>query len=271
MSRPPFARDSTPYGPSSSSAYFQSTSQSQTSSSPSTVKSALQAQDVVRGRRPQYTPSVVSSRPSTSRASASRSGTRPSTASGHKSRTTTTSSILGLVEQQNIVCALGESCGVTPSVGVAFVSISLGEATLSQICDNQSYVKTIHKLQMLSPSRILFRSSVCPPNSPSTLFSLVQELVPEARCDALDRSAWSEHAGMDFIHKLAAPDDLEPVKFALQGKYYSTCSFAAVAAHSCPRVVFYPLLTSCVGHEISRASVYHQLCPSLSSHPVPAV
>ncbi|KAF4509259.1 hypothetical protein G6O67_005534 [Ophiocordyceps sinensis] len=232
MSGQSVTRDSTSYGsaaPSSSSAYFQSTSQSQRlSSSPATVRSALQARHVGHGHRIQYTPSVASTRRSTSRTSASRSGTRPSTASGRKSRATTTSSILGLGEQQNIVCALGESCGVTPSVGVAFVNISLGEATLSQICDNQSYVKTIHKIQMLSPSRIVFRSSACPPNNPSTLFSLVQELVPEARCDALDRSAWSEHAGMDYIHELAAPDDVEAVKFALQGKYYATCSFAAV-------------------------------------------
>ncbi|PHH91058.1 hypothetical protein CDD83_1803 [Cordyceps sp. RAO-2017] len=190
-----------------------------------------------RRLRAPYTPSVISTRPSTS---ASRSGTRPSTASGRKSRTTTTSSILGLSDQQNVICALGESRGVTPSVGVAFVNVTLGEVLLSQICDNQSYVKTIHKIQMNLPSRILFMSTACPPNKPSTLFNLAQELVPEARCDAFDRSAWSEHEGLNYINKLASPSDVEPVKFALQGKYYSICSFAAVGHRPQISPVFYP-------------------------------
>ncbi|KJZ80100.1 hypothetical protein HIM_00814 [Hirsutella minnesotensis 3608] len=216
----------------SSSVYFQSSSQSQPlDSSPLTFRSGLQVAAFNQIARSPYTPSIASTRPSTSRTSrtsASRSGTRPSTASGRKSRATTASSILGLNDQQTIVCALGESCGVTPSVGIAFVNTSLGEAIVSQICDNQSYVKTIHKIQMFGPSRIVFRSSACSPSNPSTLYRLVKDILHEARCDALDRSAWSEHAGLDYILKLASPSDVEPVKFALQGKYYATSSFAAV-------------------------------------------
>ncbi|RDA88741.1 hypothetical protein CP532_4017 [Ophiocordyceps camponoti-leonardi (nom. inval.)] len=205
--------------PSSSSAYFSLSSQALSS----TGSQALSPTDssLNPSRAPQYTPSLISTGFSTGR-STSR------TASGRsKSRAGTVSSILGLGEQQNIICALAESRGVTPSVGVAFVNASLGEVILSQICDNQSYVKTIHKIQMLTPSRIVFMSSACPPQKSSTLFTLVQELIPEARCDAFDRSAWSEHAGLDYINRLACPPDVEPVKVALHGKYYSICSFAA--------------------------------------------
>ncbi|KND89999.1 MutS protein [Tolypocladium ophioglossoides CBS 100239] len=212
----------------SSSVYFQSSSQLHTpSSSPSTVRLEQQALENHHGRPPQYTPSVASTRPSTSHTSISCTATRPSTASGRKSRTATTSSILGLSDQQNIICALAEARGVTPSVGVAFVNVSLGQVILSQICDNQSYVKTIHKIQMASPSRIVFMSTACPPVKPSTLYSLVQELVPEAHCDAFDRPAWSETAGLDYIQTLAFPSDVEPIKVAIHGKYYAVSSFAA--------------------------------------------
>ncbi|KAF4589678.1 hypothetical protein GQ602_003567 [Ophiocordyceps camponoti-floridani] len=218
---------------STSSVYFGSSSQfSQNISSSGSTLAA--GHDELRQRAPKYgyTPSVISTSFSTgrsaSRASTSATGTRPSTGSGRsRSRAGTASSILGLGEQQNIICALGESRGITPSVGVAFVNASLGEVVLSQICDNQSYVKTIHKIQMLTPSRIIFMSSACPPQKSSTLFTLVQELVPEARCDAFDRAAWSENAGLDYINRLACPPDVEPVKVALQGKYYSICCFAA--------------------------------------------
>ncbi|KAM0240700.1 hypothetical protein ACHAP5_007905 [Fusarium lateritium] len=186
-------------------------------------------------RRPQtslsqysgYAPSGTSTRPSISRPSTVRPASRPGTASGSKSRNGTASSILGLSETQSIVCAVSEARGVSPAVGVAFVNVSIGEVTISQICDNQSYVKTIHKIQLSAPSRILFMSTACPPNNPSTLFSLVQNLIPEAQIDALDRSAWSEIEGLEYIHNLAFKDDIEPLKVATQGKFYAISSFAA--------------------------------------------
>ncbi|CAJ0549703.1 Ff.00g033160.m01.CDS01 [Fusarium sp. VM40] len=174
-----------------------------------------------------YAPSGASTRPSISRPSTVRPASRPGTASGRKSRNGTASSILGLSEAHSIVCAVSEARGVSPAVGVAFVNVSIGEVIISQICDNQSYVKTIHKIQLSAPSRILFMSTACPPNNPSTLFSLVQNLIPEAQIDALDRSAWSETEGLEYIHNLAFKDDIEPLKVATKGKFYAISSFAA--------------------------------------------
>ncbi|PHH66756.1 hypothetical protein CDD81_5888 [Ophiocordyceps australis] len=180
-----------------------------------------------RRRQRQSTPSLTT-RPNVPCIGSSGTSARPNTASGRKSRTAT-SSILGVGEQQNIVCAVAESRSVTPSVGIAFVNVSLGEVVLSQICDNQSYVRTIHKLQIASPSRIVFVSTACPPMGQSVLYALVRELVSEAHCDSFDRSAWSEHSGLDYIQTLAFPADVGPVKVALQGKYYAICSLAAVS------------------------------------------
>ena len=191
----------------------------------------------------EYAHSSTSSLPTISRASTSRPGTRPTTASGRKSRATTASSILGNSESQSIVCAISEARGVTPLAGVAFINVSLGDVTLSQICDNQSYVKTIHKIQMLSPSRIVFMSTACPPNRPSTLFSLIQELVPEAQINSFDRSAWSETSGLEYLQNLAFENDVEPLKVATKGKYYAISSFGAVRLASTHGVFIRHLLT----------------------------
>lgn len=139
------------------------------------------------------------------------------------------SSILGRRESETIICAVSEARGVTPSVGIAFVNVSHGDVILSQICDNQSYVKTINKIKTMSPSRVLFMSTACPPNRPSVLYSTVLELVPEAHIDAFDRSAWSESVGTDYIQHLAFVDDIEPLKVAIIGKYYATSSLSAVS------------------------------------------
>ncbi|KAG5951835.1 hypothetical protein E4U58_001042, partial [Claviceps cyperi] len=173
--------------------------------------------------------SVASTAPRTSRSNIRGPVSRPSTsASSRKSRPGTLSTILGTnYDDQTIICALGEARGVFPLVGVALVNISLGEATLSQICDNQSYVKTIHKLQMANPSRIVFMATACPPVKDNVLFTLVNELIPDARIELLDRSAWSETDGLEYIHDLAFETDIDPIKVAVLGKYYSVSSFAA--------------------------------------------
>lgn len=151
---------------------------------------------------------------------------RPATASGRKSRAS--SSYLGPSDAQNIICAVSEARGVSPSVGVAFVNASLGEVTLSQICDTQTYVKTVNKIQIMEPSRIIFMSTACPPIATSSLFTVVEENVPGGQLEALDRSVWSEKAGWEYIEKLAFDDDIESLKVATEGKNYATASFSAV-------------------------------------------
>ncbi|KAI8723059.1 hypothetical protein NCS52_00160800 [Fusarium sp. LHS14.1] len=162
-------------------------------------------------------------RPGTSRSPTVQLGT----AQERKPRNATVSSILGLSEAQSIICAISEARAVSPSVGLAFVNVSIGEVVISQICDNQSYIKTIHTLQMSAPARILFMSTACPPNKPSSLYSLVTDLVQESQVGAQDRSAWSESDGLEYINNLAFKDDIEPLKVATQGKFYALSSFAA--------------------------------------------
>ncbi|KAL7900244.1 muts domain V domain-containing protein [Trichoderma sp. SZMC 28014] len=174
-----------------------------------------------------YSPSVSSSRPSVSLTTTSTILSRPSTTSGRRSQRGTTPSILGQSESNDIICAVSESRGVTPTVGIAKVNLSLGEVTLSQICDSQSYVRTIHKLQLASPTRIVFTPSACRPSGPSTLFSLVQQLIPEAEAACHERSAWSESAGIEYMEALALDGDIGPLKVATQGKYYAVCCLSA--------------------------------------------
>ncbi|KAL6818405.1 muts domain V domain-containing protein [Trichoderma sp. SZMC 28013] len=157
---------------------------------------------------------------------ASTTTSRPTTPS-RRSRSEATPSILGQSDSHDVVCAVSEARGVTPTVGIAAVDLSLGEVTLSQICDNQSYVRTIHKLQLACPSRIVFMPSACSSNEPSTFFSLVQQLIPEAETASHDRSAWSESAGIEYIEHLAPEGDIGPIKVAIQGKYYAICCFSA--------------------------------------------
>lgn len=143
-----------------------------------------------------------------------------------RTRSRAASSVGGASQQ--IVCAVSESRGVSPTVGLAFVNVSTGEAVLSQICDNQFYVRTILKLQVFEPTEILLVNTSGPPNIKSKMYSLIEEGVIGSRIVCADRRYWSESAGMDYIQQLAFPQDVEAIKVVIGGNFYATCCLAAV-------------------------------------------
>ncbi|KXT00085.1 hypothetical protein AC578_5790 [Pseudocercospora eumusae] len=169
-----------------------------------------------------YQDTTTESRPRT----AARSAGRPQTA-----RPRTGVSTLG-VENQEIVCAISESRGVAPTVGLAFINLDTAEAVLSQFHDSQTYVKTIHKLIVFNPSNILLISTSANPKS--KLFSIIEEHMPDLECNItlLDRKYWAESTGLDFIQQLGFPEDVESIKTAVEGNYYSVCCFAAALKYA---------------------------------------
>lgn len=164
------------------------------------------------------------SRPRTGR----RSTGRPSTA-----RPRTGVSTLG-VENQESVCAISESRGISPVVGLAFVNLDTGEAVLSQISDSQTYVRTVHKLLVFNPTNILVVASAANPKS--KLFSILEDALDdiESNITLLDRRYWAETVGLEYIQQLAFAEDVEAIKTAVGGNYYAICCLAAVSISLAP-------------------------------------
>lgn len=202
------------------------------------------------------TNSVGNARSSTSRANTARNKSRSrtvarSTASSPRPRTSqsnavprshgkTALSTLGTGSDQQIICAISESRGVSPVVGLAFVNLTTSEAVLCQISDNQTYTKTIHKLWVFDPSEILFMNTAAQSTSP--LYSVVENhrhrLLPHARLVVIDRKYWSETSGQEFIQMLAFRQDVEAIKMSLGGSFYAICCFAAVGGRRQPFSIF---------------------------------
>lgn len=146
-----------------------------------------------------------------------------------KSRPKTTATSTGYPYFGNeIFCALSESRGISPSVGLAFVNLTTCEAALCQITDTQTYARTCHKLKVFSPTEIVFANTAVD----SKLISIVRENLDldsqKIKMTDIDRRYWSEKLGHDYIEQLALPDDLEALKLSLSGNYFAVCSFAAV-------------------------------------------
>jgi DNA mismatch repair protein MSH4 len=146
----------------------------------------------------------------------------------YSARPRTAISTIG-VESRQIICAVSESRGISPTVGLAFVNLDTGEAVLSSIADSQSYVRTLHKLAVFSPSQILIVNTASNPNS--KLFSIIEENLVDLNSNMtlLDRRYWAETTGVEFIEQLAFTEDVETIKMSVHGNFYSVCSFAAVS------------------------------------------
>lgn len=147
---------------------------------------------------------------------------RPSTAGPR-----TGVSTLG-VENQEIICAVSESRGISPMVGLAFINLDTAEAVLSQICDSQTYVRTIHKLMVFNPTTILIVSTAAEPES--KMYSIIEDHldVIGSNIVLLDRRYWAETTGIEYISQLAFTEDVDSIKTAVTGNYYAICCFAAV-------------------------------------------
>ncbi|GLA94913.1 mutS protein msh4 [Aspergillus tubingensis] len=128
------------------------------------------------------------------------------------------------VASQDIICAVSESRGISSTVGLAFVNLATAETVLCQICDSQTYVKTVTKIGVFEPTEILFATSA----KESKLFYIIQENIQDTTFTFIDRRFWSERAGHDYVDRLAFSGDVEPIKIVLGGNYYAACCFAAV-------------------------------------------
>jgi DNA mismatch repair protein MSH4 len=158
----------------------------------------------------------------------SRPGTRRGTGRPSTARPRTGASTIAKIEAQHVVCAVAESRGISPTVGLAFVNLDTGEAVLCQICDSQTYVRTIHKLKVYGPTEILIVSTAASPKS--KLFSIIEENLDDidSKLTLLDRRYWAETTGYDYIQTLAFKEDVEAIKISLTGNYYAVCCIAAV-------------------------------------------
>ena len=144
-----------------------------------------------------------------------------------RSRPRTAATTIGVGEDE-IICAISESRGISPTIGLSFVNISTSEAVLCQFTDTQTYARTCHKIKVFWPSEIIYMKTA----AGSKLLSVIRENLEVDKYDTLmtdtDRRYWSDSTGHEYVQQLAFPDDLESLKVTIGGNYFAACCFAAV-------------------------------------------
>ena len=164
----------------------------------------------------------------TSYGSGSRRATTTSRPNTGRSRPRTAATSTGYGDDE-IICAVTESRGLSPTIGLSFVNLTTSEAVLCQFTDTQTYARTCHKVSVFNPSDILYS----PTATESSLVSILAENLKVEENDIamtpIDRKYWAESSGYEHIQQLAFPGDLESLKISAGGNYFATCCFAAVS------------------------------------------
>ena len=156
------------------------------------------------------------------------SGLRTGNDSRSRPRTAATSS--AFVDNE-VICAVTESRGISPTVGLSFVNLSTSEAVLCQFPDTQTYARTCHKLKVFNPSIILYASNTQDSKLVSIIIENFDVSKNETQITEMDRRYWSEDNGHEYLQRLAFPDDLETLRISMGGNFFASCCFGAVRFH----------------------------------------
>ncbi|KAL4916075.1 muts domain V-domain-containing protein [Aspergillus aurantiobrunneus] len=148
----------------------------------------------------------------------------PSRQSSGQNRTGRPTTTATSVASQDIICAISESRGISSTVGLAFVNLSTAEAVLCQICDSQTYARTVTKISVFEPTEILFMNTA----RESKLHNIIQANISDTTFTFLDRKYWAEKAGHEYVERLGFAEDVDSIKVTLGGNYFAACCFAAV-------------------------------------------
>ncbi|CAG8754337.1 20996_t:CDS:2, partial [Gigaspora rosea] len=108
-------------------------------------------------------------------------------------RTSASSRVAGRGESHSFIVSIIEGRGVASEVGMCFIDLKTSECILSQIADSQTYVKTLHKLNIYNPAEILLSATAVEP-SKSKLCKILEDNMPTATIVPIGRKYFNDAA-----------------------------------------------------------------------------
>ncbi|KAF8588523.1 hypothetical protein K439DRAFT_1406319 [Ramaria rubella] len=166
---------------------------------------------------------------------------RPQTGRSHTGRPQTAASTTAERRDASYVVAVIEGRGsIGREVGIAALDKETGKMILIQVADCQTYVKTIHHINLHYPSVILIPDTFLPSSKNrnsvpvnTILVDCLQEEFSGVQMDAVMRKYWSETAGLEFINQLCVDDaDRAGLMVTVSDKYYALSAAAALFKHT---------------------------------------
>ncbi|CAG8611279.1 2676_t:CDS:10 [Ambispora gerdemannii] len=181
----------------------------------------------------------INNRPATSSSTIKRQGTNTSEVSTtsdqtiHSKRGRPQTSVStrdgggGGIGENSFIVAVIEGRGVASEVGMCFIDLKTSECILSQISDSQTYVKTLHKMNLYEPAEILLSTTAFEP-AKSKLCKIFEENMQSAIVTPIGRKYFNDVVGMNYIKQYGIEEDSAVLILGLMSKFYCLAAAAAV-------------------------------------------
>ncbi|RGB41068.1 muts protein 4, partial [Rhizophagus diaphanus] len=122
--------------------------------------------------------------------------------------------------------------GVATEVGMCFIDLRTSECILSQIADSQTYVKTLHKLNLYNPAEIILSVTAIEP-SKSKLCKILEDNMPMASIIPIGRKYFNDAIGMcyDFYilgNWYSLEEDSASLILGITSKFYCLAATGAI-------------------------------------------
>ncbi|CCH46636.1 DNA mismatch repair protein [Wickerhamomyces ciferrii] len=126
-----------------------------------------------------------------------------------------------------IICSVFEDKNkLEVKVGLAFINLGTGEIILSEILDSQTYVRTIHKLQVFDPNEVLVPAQSLRPSPNKMAVILGSNLDESVKINGVEKKHYSESYGLESIEEMAFEKDVNYLKEVLDEKIYALRALA---------------------------------------------
>ena len=125
-----------------------------------------------------------------------------------------------------LVCAITESRGPTPTVGICFLSPELAQCLLIEFADSTLFGRTVQEVTMLEPTVILVPDTALRPIR-SKLVCILAEHFSGVRIEGVRRGDFDENAAIELLRSVS----VSPCDAAVSDRFFCLSSLAAAAKY----------------------------------------
>ncbi|KAH3676021.1 hypothetical protein WICMUC_002317 [Wickerhamomyces mucosus] len=132
---------------------------------------------------------------------------------------------------EKISCTIFELGRAEAVVGMCFINFTTGEIILSDVLDSQTYVRTIHKLQIYEPSEIVVPQNLL--EAGTKLTTIVRANVSqEVKILGMEKRKFNREDGISFIDRYSFPKDIIYMKNVLHDRSNALCALSGAIHHA---------------------------------------
>ncbi|CAO3638969.1 unnamed protein product [Cunninghamella blakesleeana] len=144
----------------------------------------------------------------------------------HNKKIQKTSSQSNITKNIVTLMAIVEGCGVATEIGICVIHLPSNECQLYQISDIPTFTKTLHKIHLANPDKIIFFNSAL--SSTSKLIESVERHFSHITVISLPRKYFNGDEGLQYINYYGLEENTATLIPVIHSKYYCLTAISSL-------------------------------------------